>query len=744
MTNFEILAPVGDEKNFYMAINNGADAIYLGLKNFNARDKAQNFDCENIRHYVQFAHLFGVKVYVTINIILTNEEIPLLLEMVKRCVESKVDAFIVQDLGVAYLLKNTFNNIVLHASTQMGIHNLEGAKMAEKMGFSRIVVSRETSKEDIIDIKKNTNLEIEYFVQGALCVCFSGNCYYSSIEKNESGNRGRCLQLCRLPHLALLNDEKINKGYLLSTTDLSLLEKLKELKEMGICSLKIEGRLRRPAYVGYVTKIYSQAKSFLEENKKIDINESYKSFKKLFYRGEYNKGIYLNQINNKNIINSKFQNHRGELIGRVLQVKNFKDIHQILIVTNGYQINRNDGLKFVYNDNELSLGVGSVKKGIRKNEYIIHTKTQPKEDSEVYLTVDSLWEKGCEENNRKIKFDAYFEAKLGKKPLLKLKSGDVEVSQVLFENCEKAINQALNYNQVKETLTKMGEEPFILNKLTCDIDNVFIVKSQLNELRRKAIELLKQKLIKNFENKNCFNIESDVNFYNATIEKLNENILFKKSDKFIVVNEKTSLEDIETGNFNFVFSPANFNLNTILSFLNKVQVNNKNKVFLSLPKYLRKEDFVVVNEILNNLDKTKVGLVANNIYGLSYIQQGFDVLGGVYLNIANDFSALYLKKLGVVNFVNSFEHFANGFDKGLTFVGKPALMTLCHCPFKTSYDYSKCQDCKYTDNLVYKNQSGKEIKITRTKIVNCLFELNSETIVNYDKIKNNNIYLDIR
>ncbi len=742
MTNFEILAPVGDEKNFYMAINNGADAIYLGLKNFNARDKAQNFDCENIRHYVQFAHLFGVKVYVTINIILTNEEIPLLLEMVKRCVESKVDAFIVQDLGVAYLLKNTFNNIVLHASTQMGIHNLEGAKIAEKMGFSRIVVSRETSKEDIIDIKKNTNLEIEYFVQGALCVCFSGNCYYSSIEKNESGNRGRCLQFCRLLHTAYCNEQKVNKGFLLSTTDLCLLDRLKELKELGICSLKIEGRLRRPAYVGYLTKIYSQAKVALQQNKNININENLENIKKLFYRGEYNKGIYLNQINNKNIINSQFQNHRGVLIGRVLNVQKFKDIYQILIATNGYQINKNDGLKFVYNNNELSLGVGSVKRGIIKNEYLIYTKTQTKEDSEVYLTVDSSWENTCEENLQKIKIDAYFEAKLGKKPLLKLKSGNIEISQVLFENCQKAISQPINYNQVKETLNKMGDEPFYMDKLTCDLDNVFIVKSQLNELRRKAIELLKQKLINSFENKNCKKIEVDFSFYNKTLDEQNVNFNLE-NNKYVVVNEQTNLESIKEEDFNYVFSPINFNINVVISFLNKVG-NNSKKVYLNMPKYLRKEDFVVVNEILNNLDKTRVGLVANNIYALSYIQKGFEVLGGVYLNIANHFSAIYLKNLGVTNFVKTFESFANSFDEGLIYVGKPALMTLCHCPFKTSYNYSKCQDCKFTDNLIYKNQSGKQMRVVKTKIINCLFELISQETVNKNKAYNKNVFLDFR
>ncbi|MBR1984602.1 MAG: U32 family peptidase, partial [Clostridia bacterium] len=246
MKEFEILSPVGDEKSFYAAINNGANAIYMGLKNFNARDKAENFNTENLRSFVKFAHLYSVKVYITVNTILTNGEIPSLVEMIRECVKSKVDAFIVQDFGVATVLKNTFPNIVLHASTQMGIHSLEGAKIAKELGFSRIVLSRETSLEDIKNIKENCDIEIEYFVHGALCVCFSGNCYLSSLSFNESGNRGRCLQPCRLPITALNDKEEVNKGYLLSTTDLCLIKNLKTLYDIGVCSLKIEGRLRRP------------------------------------------------------------------------------------------------------------------------------------------------------------------------------------------------------------------------------------------------------------------------------------------------------------------------------------------------------------------------------------------------------------------------------------------------------------------------------------------------------------------
>jgi len=192
MQDFEILAPVKDEENFFQAINNGADAVYLGLTDFNARQKASNFSAENLKKTIDYAHFLGVKVYITLNTIVVDNEIDKLINLVSSAIDCGADAFIVQDLGVAKLLKSCFKNIVLHGSTQMGIHNLYGAKVCQQMGLSRIVLSRETTIEDIKEIKANTNLELEFFVQGALCVAFSGACYLSSVKHSCSGNRGKC------------------------------------------------------------------------------------------------------------------------------------------------------------------------------------------------------------------------------------------------------------------------------------------------------------------------------------------------------------------------------------------------------------------------------------------------------------------------------------------------------------------------------------------------------------------------
>ncbi len=202
----ELLAPAGDIKSFDAAIACGANAVYLGLGDFNARMKAENFDAASLREVVKKAHFFGVKVFVTINTIVQNSELNKLFSLVKAAICAKVDAFLVQDLGVCKLLEDRFEGIKLHASTQMGVMNVEGAKIAEEMGLCRAVLARETPLEDVKAISANTSLELEYFVQGALCVSFSGGCYLSGAECGASGNRGQCKQLCRLPYEARLGN----------------------------------------------------------------------------------------------------------------------------------------------------------------------------------------------------------------------------------------------------------------------------------------------------------------------------------------------------------------------------------------------------------------------------------------------------------------------------------------------------------------------------------------------------------
>ena len=227
----ELLAPVGSPEALYAAVAAGADAVYFGLNALNARAKAQGFDENNVKAYVEYCHLHGVKTYVTLNTEIKNSETEKLRALAEACAEAGTDAFIVADIGAVGILADL--GVPLHASTQMGVHNAEGAEYLERYGFTRVVVARETLLSDVRKIKERTSLEVEFFVHGALCVAFSGACLASAVRTGDSGNRGRCMQPCRLKYSSSFGKE----GYLLSPKDQCLITELDSLAAARVDSL---------------------------------------------------------------------------------------------------------------------------------------------------------------------------------------------------------------------------------------------------------------------------------------------------------------------------------------------------------------------------------------------------------------------------------------------------------------------------------------------------------------------------
>lgn len=239
----EILAPAGGEAQLRAAVLCGADAVYLGLRGFNARAGAENFDENTLPQTVGWCHARGVRVYITLNTLVTDRELPQWLHSLDAVAAAGVDGVLVQDLGLAKIIRQRYPTLPLHASTQMTIHNLAGARLLEEMGFAQVVLARELSKEEIAAICAGTSLRCEVFVHGALCMSVSGQCYLSSVLGERSGNRGRCAQPCRLDF------KSHGRGYALSLKDLTLTDRLRELEALGVASFKIEGRLKRPEYV---------------------------------------------------------------------------------------------------------------------------------------------------------------------------------------------------------------------------------------------------------------------------------------------------------------------------------------------------------------------------------------------------------------------------------------------------------------------------------------------------------------
>ncbi len=689
----EILAPVGSVESFYTAVNAGADAVYLGLNNFNARAKAEGFNEQNIADIVNYAHLFDVKVYITVNTLIKDNEIDDFVKMVEVCYNAHIDAFIVQDLGMGMLIKKLLPCATLHASTQMGIHNLDGAKFLEKLGYKRVILSREAKLEDIIDIKNNTKLEIEYFVQGALCVCFSGNCYLSSIKDGNSGNRGKCHQLCRLKY-------KFNgkSGYFLSPKDLCLIDNLQALIDAGISSFKIEGRLKRPSYVATCIKAYRLALSGK------DTKQALSDIQKCFSRGDFNTSAYLN--GNDNIINDSNSSEIGTKIGKVIKVEPFKSLYKITIESR-VPLNFGDGLRIVGN-NVTTLGVGNATQN--GNTFsIITNKPNIENGSEVFKTTDIEFEKSVIPHIRKLKVDFDIKAYANEPLKMTLTCKGLSIT-VVGETLKKAENRPIDELFIRNQI-KFDNLPFEIGNIAFETDGVFIAKSQFNEIRRQAIAKLYEKLTYNAINKTL----SEKELREAKLSYINYFNGFNNDESYVIIDEYVKNFPLDK---NIIFSPNTYN-NRVIEGL----IRPNGKIFLDLPIVATKKDIKKLDEFIRLLDdkfKTKVGIVANNYYGLKYLNER-PVIIGTGLNVYNTVTAGVYANLSVYDIIASPE--TVGDEKLLCYRGNLPLMTMVHCPYKHN-KLSSCDKC--SENLfpiIYTDERGNCYRISRKKVVNCQFEL---------------------
>lgn len=306
----ELLAPAGSEAALRAAVQSGADAVYLGGDKFGARQSAENFSAEEMKKWVKYCHLYGVDVHVTVNTLIKEREIPSLTEYVKTLNKIGVDALIVQDIGAADIIKSTLPDMTLHGSTQMTVTSLEGVRYLENMGFSRVVLARELSEKEIEYICKNAKAEIEVFVHGAICMCYSGQCLMSSILGGRSGNRGRCAQPCRLPYELVGDSKSCGSAYILSPKDMALVNELGTLKRIGVSSLKIEGRLKRAEYVSAVVGVYRRCLDEARRATEADMQELSDAFLRSgftdgYFKGNLGKGM-MSHYNPSNIGENKF------------------------------------------------------------------------------------------------------------------------------------------------------------------------------------------------------------------------------------------------------------------------------------------------------------------------------------------------------------------------------------------------------------------------------------------------------
>ena len=638
--NTELLAPVGSFDALKAAVQNGANAVYLGGKEFSARASANNFDRDELREAVRYAHIRGVQVFVTANTLRKQNEIEEFLEYIKYLYDIDVDAIILQDIGMARLVKELLPDFEIHASTQMVAHSLEDVLYLQNIGFDRVVLARELNIQEIEHICKNSNVDIEVFVHGALCVCYSGQCLMSSMLGNRSGNRGRCAQPCRQKYelIDIYSGEVINTDgeYLLSPKDLNSIQDIDKVIEAGVHSLKIEGRMKRPEYVATVIGSYRKTIDEYMETKKINVSDETMNNLYTIFNRKFTKGYLFGDVG-EDIMNSNRPNNLGLYIGKVVdynrKAKRLKiKLENTLKKGDGISIgggtigriikSNGDIANIGYKGETIELDfIGDAK----RNQIIYKTS-----DSDLLNTVQKTFEEDTE--NVKVSIDAKIEIKLGKKPRLTLSDSFGNTTTLEADKeVEQAMKVALSEEKVVTQISKLGNTSYIINNITVDMDNnVSLPISILNQMRRDAIESLSEERvsIKNREYKN-----KEI-AYNPKI--------FIRDDEVKLRAKVKNIEQLKAiVNYKEVDAIYYEDINTLDEAKTIANENNMNLIY-SVPRVLRNKDY----KILNKLDRnSNIEIQTGNLGCVSLFKDN-GIYIDYYLNSFNSETIKHYKQEG--------------------------------------------------------------------------------------------------
>ena len=717
MRDVELLAPVGSFEALKAAVQNGANAVYLGGKDFGARASANNFDRDELKEAVKYAHIRGVQVFVTTNTLRKENEIEDFLEYAKFLYDIDVDAIILQDIGMARLIKRELPDFELHASTQMVAHSLEDVKYLESVGFDRVVLAREVTVEEIKYICDNCKADIEVFVHGALCVCYSGQCLMSSMIGNRSGNRGRCAQPCRQRYelIDVYTGEVVNSNgdYLLSPRDLNAIEEIDKVIDAGVHSLKIEGRMKRPEYVATVIDGYRKTiDEYLATNKLNVSDETINDLYTIFNR-KFTKGLLLGDVG-KDMMNSQLPNNQGLYVGTVVDYnKKAKRLKIKLANTlkKGDGINLGGGTigRIIKNGNIETIGykgetieldfVGEARKG----QIVFKTS-----DSELMDRVQATFTQDKEFVKNII--DAKITIKLGQKPILTLI--DRNKNQATIEGdkiVEEAMKVALSKEKVETQLRKLGNTPYELDLLEIELDdNVSLPISLLNQMRRDCIELLdKERVsIKNRKYKNKI-VKYKPVLYNRN----------KQQEISVKVKNLEQLESaLECGVDRIYYEDTN----TIDKAMSLAMKYNK-KVIYSAPRIIRNKEYNHLAKANNaGVESVQVG----NYGSIDYFKDK-KLNIDYYLNAFNSETINYYKEIGADTLCISQELNINEIKETIKYTdiniesvvyGYTPLMITEYCPMgvivrdcKKDKRVSKCKESIYA----LRNSKGDEFRVSQ-------------------------------
>ncbi|MBO4479695.1 MAG: U32 family peptidase [Clostridia bacterium] len=694
----EILAPAGSILALKAAIKGGANAVYLGLGEHNARIKASDFTTDNLSEWVSYAHLFGVKVYVTLNTAVKEEELSRVVELARSAAASGADALIVSDLGLVKVLSE-ISDVPLHLSTQAGVQNALDAEVLKDLRVKRLILSRETPLSDIPEIKKQVE-EVEIFAQGAICVSFSGGCLLGSKTYGLSGNRGVCNQACRLTYTA--KDEEgraIKTGKLLSPKDLSLGEKVKELSALGVDSIKIEGRLKRPAYVYAAVKYYRDILDGKETKEDLlNLSES-------FNRG-YFDGYTL--CKSKPLVNVKTSSHVGVSIGKVLSV-DVRNGYKFARVASSYALSKGDGVKILRNGLEVGgSDVTSVKE--EKGAYVIPVSDGVKAGDELRLTTNAKAVLAAERVKNLLPITMTLEGGVGERLTFTARCGKVAKS-VKSESLASASNSRDNAALI-EKLSKVGNTDFyITNFVDKTKEPIYILTSEANALRRELLAALASEIVK--QNTPSYRFTGEIALTKSLPQQ--SGTVFEIAD----LTYKKEYDDATA----FVLTPETLSAATLTAF---VTAAGDRKCYLRLPRILRNGEIAFFEKLLSEVKG--LGVFTDNLYGVALARKlpcGYVV--GFGMNVFNGKTASLFSDADFI--CASVEDNRRG---NLVFrAGKVALMNFAHCPFSVAFGYD-CAHCGKTSKMFYENADGRYL-VTRRVSASCDFTMYEDKVTVYPK-----------
>ncbi len=706
----ELLIPVGNKESLIAAINNGADAVYLAGKKYGARAYAENFSLEEIEQATITCHKYGVKIFITVNTLIYEQEIQEALEYIEQLHQIGVDAIIMQDIGLIKLTHETFPNLEIHASTQMHNHSQDNIQLLEELGIKRIVFARELSLEQINNIK--TKMQKEVFIHGSLCISYSGQCYYSKFILNRSANRGECAGMCRLKYQILKNNETEPTigDYLLSPKDLCTIDKFKELMKSNIYSFKIEGRMKSPAYVAIVTKIYRKLIDDYENNIEPTVPEEYiKQLKSIFYR-EYTTG---NLFNDKNIINQKSSNHIGLYAGKItnitpkkIEIKLAEDLHQFDSIR-FKQHNKGITLNYIYDKKD-----NLINKAYKNDTIYIDNFLNLTTKDEIYITSPKyIPEKII---TKKINIKMNFTSHLNENIILEIEDDNNKI-KVIGPKPEPAITTSITKEQITKSLTKTGNTPYQVTEINIELDNnLFIRNIDLNNLRREAIIKLTNKRIEKPK------------YIKQTYTKQNQN---PPKTKEILVLARTK-EQIE--------------------ILKQYPV----KIIVDKPQYLEK-DFIYKIPRNNYTYQTYQGKVMNTSYA-SMIKNK-NQISDYFLNITNHYSLDIAQKYNQIvtlspeNTYNDIKQIMQNTNSNTAILiyGRIELMIMKNCIINNINKQQQCTLCQENNTYQLKDRNNKQYPIITDYPNHTSYILNHhitnkiQEIKEYQNIGINNFRVDL-